>query len=217
MAKYPIFLELQGRRVVVIGGGRVAQRKAQVLHEAGADVLVVAKSICACLQELRDGGHIKAIESGYEPCHLKGAWLVIAATDDMTLNEQVYADCQTNHILCNVVDIPHLCDFYVPAIAQRGSLQIAIGTDGKSPAYAGHLRRKFETTFTEKHAQFLEELHCIRVYIIEHVADPGRRKALLKQLVRDESFEVFLAQGSEGWTEYAHEIINGKNTIWSTK
>jgi siroheme synthase-like protein len=210
MAKYPIFLELTKHRAVVIGGGNIAFRKAQVLYEAGADVLVVAKSICDCLQELCDSGHIKAIESAYEPCHLEGARLVIAATDDMSLNEQVYADCQANHILCNVVDIPHLCDFYVPAIAQQGSLQIAIGTDGKSPAYAGYLRRKFEAMFTEKHGQFLEELHCIRVHIIEHVADPAQRKALLKQLVRDASFEVFLEKGSEGWTEYAHEIINGK-------
>lgn len=210
MAKYPIFLELQGRRAVVIGGGNVAQRKAQVLYEAGADVLVVAKSICACLQELSNSGHIKTIESAYEPCHLEGARLVIAATDDMPLNEQVYADCQAKQILCNVVDIPHLCDFYVPAIAQQGSLQIAIGTDGKSPAYAGHLRREFEARFTEKHGQFLEELHCIRVHIIEHVADPAQRKALLKRLVRDESFEIFLEKGSEGWAEYAHGIINGK-------
>ena len=201
MAKYPIFLELEKHRAVVIGGGNIAFRKATVLYEAGADVLVVALSICECLKELCDAGDMTAIESAYEPCHLDKARLVIAATDDMALNEQVYADCQKRNILCNVVDIPHLCDFYVPAIAQQGSLQIAIGTDGKSPAYAGYLRRKFEAQFTEKHGQFLEELHCMRMYIIEYVADPALRKILLKQLVRDESFDVFLEKGSQGWHE----------------
>ena len=84
--------------------------------------------------------------------------LAIAATSDRQLNRRIYKDCQELEILCNVVDAPELCDFIVPAVVKRGDLQIAIGTEGNCPAYAGHLRKKLEQSFTDKHGEFLAEL-----------------------------------------------------------
>jgi precorrin-2 dehydrogenase/sirohydrochlorin ferrochelatase len=116
----------------------------------------------------------------------------------------VYQDCQSLEILCNVVDQPEHCDFYTPAIVKRGDLQIAIGTDGNCPAYAGHLRRKLEDVFTEAHGEFLQELEKMRQKVLESIPSPNERKALLGRLASDESFDIFHQQGQANWKEYAH-------------
>jgi precorrin-2 dehydrogenase/sirohydrochlorin ferrochelatase len=110
--------------------------------------------------------------------------------------------------LCNVVDEPELCDFFVPAVVRRGDLQIAIGTEGHYPAYAGHIRKKLEKIFTEKHGQFLAELEELRKKIIRDVPDPAERKALLGKLADDKSFEYFVESGPAQWRTFAETLIN---------
>ncbi|MHC4097665.1 MAG: precorrin-2 dehydrogenase/sirohydrochlorin ferrochelatase family protein [Planctomycetota bacterium] len=151
MAKYPIFLELAGRRAVVIGGGAVAVRKAQVLLDAGARLVVVAEHVDDMLTALCTDSDAELIISKYSRNYLAGAVLAIAATNNRSVNKQVYKDCQELEVLCNVVDDPELCDFFVPAVVKRSNLQIAISTEGYCPAYAGYLRKKLEQTFTDKH------------------------------------------------------------------
>ena len=208
MAKYPIFLELAGRRVVIIGGGAVAARKAEVILKAGARLIVVAERIDDMLRKVCAGTKAELIESRYSKEYLAEATLAIAATDNAKLNSRIYKDCQQLEILCNVVDSPELCDFFVPAVVKRGDLQIAIGTEGRSPAYAGHIRKKLEKIFTEKHGEFLAELERLRERIIEKVADPAKRKALSGELVDDASFEYFVENGPADWRKRAEEIIN---------
>ena len=210
MAKYPIFLDLNGRRVVIIGGGSVATRKTEAILRTGARLVVVAPRLDEMLRKVCAGTKTELIESKYSKDYLAGATLVIAATNDEALNKQIYKDCQQLEILCNVVDSPKLCDFYVPAVVQRGDLQIAIGTDGKSPAYAGHLRKKLEKIFTEKHGEFLTSLEAIRGFIIENIADASQRKAILGKLTDDESFEYFLQNGPEQWRKRAEEQIKSQ-------
>ncbi|MFQ6035533.1 MAG: bifunctional precorrin-2 dehydrogenase/sirohydrochlorin ferrochelatase [Sedimentisphaerales bacterium] len=207
MAKYPIFLELTGRRVVLIGAGVVAVRKARSLLAAGARLVVVAERIDDVLTNLCTGTGAELIRSKYSKDYLAGAVLVIAATNNHQLNKRIYEDCQKLEILCNVVDQPELCDFYVPAVVRRGDLQIAIGTEGYCPAYAGHLRKKLEQTFTDKHGDFLAELERFRQRIIKNVPDPADRKALLGELVDDESFEYFVENGSAAWRDRAENTI----------
>jgi precorrin-2 dehydrogenase/sirohydrochlorin ferrochelatase len=207
MAKYPIFLELGSRRVVVIGGGAVAVRKVQALLTAGARVVVVAEHIDDMLTALCQGTDAELIKSKYSKSYLAGALLAIAATNNNELNKQIYKDCQELEVLCNVVDVPELCDFFVPAVVKRGNLQIAIGTEGQCPAYAGHTRKKLETIFTEQHGQFLEELEKLRKQIIENVADSADRKTVLGQLADDESFEYFVENGTDQWHAFADELI----------
>ncbi len=208
MAKYPIYLELSGRRVVVIGAGAIAARKAQALMDAGARLVIVAEHINDMLTALCQGTNAKLIESKYSKDYLVGAVLAIAATNNSQLNKQIYKDCQELEILCNVVDEPGLCDFFVPAVVKRGDLQIAIGTEGNCPAYAGHLRKKLEQTFTEKHGEFLAELEAFRKYIIEQVRNPTDRKTLLGQLVDDKSFEYFVENGPAKWRLFADKLIS---------
>ena len=208
MGKYPIFLELSGRRVVLIGGGAVAARKAQVLLAAGARLVVVAERIDEMLTVLCRDKTAELIKSKYAKSYLAEAVLVMAATNNNQLNKRIYKDCQELEILCNVVDVPELCDFFVPAVVKRGSLQIAVSTDGYCPAYAGHLRKKLERVFTEKHGEFLAELEAMRKQIIREVSDPADRKSLLGRLVEEKSFEYFVENGSSKWRTFADEVIS---------
>ena len=208
MAKYPIYLELSDRRVVVIGAGPVAMRKAQALLETGARLVVVAKDIDDKVPVRYKGADAELIKSKYSKDYLAGAVLVIAATNKPQLNKQIYKDCQQLEILCNIVDQPQLCDFFVPAVVKRGGLQIAVGTEGHCPAYAGHIRKKLEKIFTEKHGQFLTELETLRRRIINDVSEPSERKVLLGNLVDDKSFDFFIENGSDAWRQRAEKIIN---------
>jgi precorrin-2 dehydrogenase/sirohydrochlorin ferrochelatase len=211
MAKYPIFLELAGRRAVVIGGGAVAVRKAQGLLAAGARLVVVAEHVDDMLTALCTRSEAELVRSKYSKNYLAGAVLAIAATNNQQLNKQIYKDCQELEILCNVVDQPELCDFFVPAVVKRGELQIAIGTEGYCPAYAGHIRKKLERTFSDKHGQFLAELETLRKRIIKDVPETSDRKALLVLLVDDKSFEYFIENGPAKWQAYADKLISGEN------
>lgn len=207
MAKYPIYLELGGKQAVVVGAGSVGARKVRSLCDAGANVTVITKEVQSDFHEYCDGLNFQLCIEDYAKKHLEGATIVIASTNDASLNRQIYGDCNGLGVLCNVVDVPDLCDFYVPALVTRGSLQIAIGTDGQSPAYAGYLRRKFETMFTEDHGRFVDELGSIRKIAIDKL-QPEDRKSALTELVTDESFDVFLDKGVDEWRNMAREVIN---------
>ena len=207
MAKYAIFLELRGRRAVVIGGGSVAVRKAQALIDVGARLIVVAHKVSEVMTVLCSQCGAELIRSRYTKQYLAGASLVIAATNDNELNTRIYKDCQELEILCNVVDNPELCDFFVPAVVKRGGLQIAISTEGYCPAYAGHIRKKLEKIISQKHGDFLAELEKVRQIIINDIENPAERKILLGELVDDESFEFFISEGPKAWRERAESKI----------
>ena len=206
MSKYPIFIELGGRRVVVIGAGQVAVRKIQPLLAAGARIVVVAKDTDKVMTTLCQGKNIELIKSKYCKDYLAGAALAIAATNDHKLNKQIHKDCQELEVLCNVVDQPELCDFFVPAVVKRGDLQIAVGTEGHCPAYSGHLRKKLEEIFTDKHGEFLAELETFRKKLTKAVPDSARRKAISGRLVDEKSFEYFIQNGSSRWHGYAEKL-----------
>jgi len=205
--KYPIFLNLESKRAVVIGGGSVAARKVLGLLDAKARIVVVAEHIDDVLETRCKDANIEFVEAKYSKEYLVGATIVFAATNSRKVNEQIYRDCQELEIFCNTADDPELCDFFVPAVVKRGDLQIAICTEGDYPAYAGHIRKKLEDIFTEKHGEFLTELESIRKYIMETMPDSARRKALLGELAGDTSFEYFTENGPAGWRNNAEEMI----------
>ncbi len=193
--------------MVVVGGGVVAVRKATSLLEAGARLIVVAYKPSDAMTTLCTNHGAELVRDRYSKQFIGEAVLVIAATDDPEVNAQIYHDCQEQEILCNVVDDPEHCDFFVPAVVKRGDLQIAIGTGGYCPAYAGHLRQRLETLFTEEHGRFLAELEAIRAEVIEKVPDSADRKSLLGELVDEESFEYFRTHGPQVWRERAQDKI----------
>ncbi len=211
MSKYPIFLEMSGRRAVVIGAGPVAIRKAESLLEAGARVVIVSDSIDNVLAAQLQNPNVELIRSKYSKNYLAGAAIVIAATNNSQVNKQIFQDCQQLEVLCNVVDSPELCDFFVPAVVKRGDLQVAVCTEGSCPAYAGHIRGKLESMFTQKHGEFLHELETLRKWVIENLPDDTERKVILGKLVDDESFDYFVKSGPDLWHQRAKEIIRKKS------
>jgi len=208
MAKFPIFLEVGGRRAVVIGGGPVAIRKAELLVQAGARVIIIDEALDDLPRELSGRKDVELVKSRYSKDYLNQALLAIAATNNREVNEQVYKDCQQLEVLCNVVDDPEHCDFFVPATVRRHDLHIAISTEGACPAYAGHLRRKLEDIVTEDHGRFLDALETVRRRVLSDIPDEAQRKAILGELVSDESFRRFLDSGPENWRKSADNIIS---------
>lgn len=158
MKSYPINLvRLEKKRCVVVGGGDVALRKAQSLLHAGAlKVVVISPRLDDGLSQLRRQERIEHIARGYRPGDLKGAFLVIATTDDPEVNRSVSQEAEAEGILVNVVDDPDRCNFIVPSTLRRGDLVIGVCTGGQSPTLAASLRRELERTLGSEYSGFLE-------------------------------------------------------------
>ncbi len=137
----PIFLRLEGRLAVLVGGGEVASRKIELLRRAGARIRVVAPDLAPQIAELKD---IEIRQRVFDPADLDGAELVVAATDDHAVNERVAAEARLRHLPVNVVDDPALCSFIMPAIVDRGRVVAAISTGGVSPILARLIRNRIE-------------------------------------------------------------------------
>ncbi|MHB8513637.1 MAG: siroheme synthase CysG [Actinomycetota bacterium] len=142
--RYQIALELQGRRCVVIGGGRIGEHKVQALLDADASVTVISNTFTLGLRTLAEDRSITLIERSFEPGDLEGAFLAIAATDDARVNQLVFEEAERSKVLLNTVDDIERSHFAVPAIVRRGELRVAISTGGKAPALAKRLRMHLE-------------------------------------------------------------------------
>ncbi|HEY3927070.1 MAG TPA: bifunctional precorrin-2 dehydrogenase/sirohydrochlorin ferrochelatase [Candidatus Koribacter sp.] len=178
-ALFPAFLKLEGRRCLVVGGGAIAEQKLGGLLDAGATVVVVAPHASPQTLKLAREGALKWKERGFEPRDVAGVALVIAATGDPAVNEQVFREADRRGIFCNAVDEPERCHFYYPAVVRRGDLQIAISTNGKSPALAQRIRKELETIFDSRYAEWLRWLgHVRELYFRTHVAREQRVRAL---------------------------------------
>ncbi|HWI24558.1 MAG TPA: siroheme synthase CysG [Lysobacter sp.] len=146
---FPLFADLRGRRVVVVGGGAVAARKVAALVEADARVRVGAPALSPQLAALAEADRIQVVEGAFDPAWLDDAWLAVAATDDPLVNRAVAAAAEARRIWANVVDDATLSTFHLPARVQRGALQVAISSGGGAPMLARHVREQLETLLDE--------------------------------------------------------------------
>jgi precorrin-2 dehydrogenase/sirohydrochlorin ferrochelatase len=167
---YPVFLNLQGRKCLVAGGGQVALRKASALLEHGAEVTVISPRLCAGMRKLAGDGKIKVVNRAYRPGDMKGIQIAIVATSNRGVNLGAAGEAKKRGVPVNVVDDPVLSDFIVPAIMRRGSLAIAVSTSGKSPALARKIRSRLEDEFGKEYASL--------VLIIEEVRRQVKRQRL---------------------------------------
>ncbi|MDN5619114.1 MAG: siroheme synthase CysG [Psychrobacter sp.] len=145
MNTFPLFFKLDGRKVLIVGGGEVALRKADLLSRAGACITIVSPDISHEIQALLEGSKHELIYENYHKTYMSGARVIIAATDDETLNHEIHADATALNIPVNVVDTPPLCDFIFPAIIDRNPIVIGISSNGKAPVLARLLRARLET------------------------------------------------------------------------
>ncbi len=151
-AYYPVFLNISGRRCVVVGGGQVALRKVRVLLEHGADVEVISPNLCPELARFAESGETRVLNREYQTGDLRGAFVAIAATDNDEVNQRIANEARKRAALVNVVDDAENSDFIVPSYLRRGEVTIAISTAGKSPALARKIRTKLEKELGDEYA-----------------------------------------------------------------
>jgi precorrin-2 dehydrogenase / sirohydrochlorin ferrochelatase len=180
---YPILVDLQGKKALVVGGGKVAQRKIETLLEHGASVEVVARELTAELEELRSAGRIEFLGGEFSEAFLQGAFAVFAATDDASLNRRVSQAAQQRGLLVNAVDQPADCNFIVPSVLSRGDLLIAVSTSGKSPAFARKVRVELERHFGEEYGSFLNLMGNLRKEILRLGLCQEENKSAFEDLV----------------------------------
>lgn len=192
MSLFPMFLKLTGRACLVVGAGSVGEAKIRTLLSTGALLRVVAPRATPGVREWVESGRIAWEARGFVPADLEGMFLVIAATSSVEVNDRVFREAQQRGVLCNVVDDPARCDFYYPALVQRGSLQIAISTEGQSPAFAQRLRRELENQFGPDYAGWVEHLGQERKQLLAQEMDHEYRRSLLHEQAGQAAFERFV-------------------------
>ncbi len=182
---FPIFLKLNGRRALVVGGGKMAAVRAKQLISAGARVTVVSPKAGSEIQRLAMAKSVAFVRHRFRRTDLSRRYfIVIAATDDPKTQQAVFEAAERLGILCNVVDKPESCNFYMPAIVHRGDLKIAISTSGRSPALAGKLRQYLEEAVPENAADLTEVVGRLRSKLrLEIPGDLATQKKLVDEFV----------------------------------
>ncbi len=204
---YPVVLRLRGRRVLIVGGGKVAARKAAGLLEVGAHVTVVSQSFAPAFARVVDTAGLRLIERRYAGTDLDGMALVVAATDNRKVNAQVRVDARRAGVLVSVVDDLQKSDFIVPAVVRRGDLLLAISTGGRSPALAGHLRRELDSLVSDDWGALVKLLGAARARVQAAVGDPERRQDVMKRLATLDLLSTLRNSGSEAATSQIEALI----------
>jgi precorrin-2 dehydrogenase len=188
---FPMFMKLTGRPCLVVGAGTIAESKIRSLLQAGAGVRVVAPRATPHVRSSAKSSKIKWLQRRFQPDDLEGMFLVVAATSSTKLHKQIFQEATQRGVLCNVVDVPELCDFYYPAVVHRGALAIAISTGGQSPALAQRLRKELEEQFGPEYGRWLRHLGERRGKLFAERMDPDDRKRLLHDLASEKAFKAF--------------------------
>ncbi|MGO8693580.1 MAG: bifunctional precorrin-2 dehydrogenase/sirohydrochlorin ferrochelatase [Rectinemataceae bacterium] len=191
MNRYPISLDLCGRKVLIVGGGRVACRKVKDLIEVGAEITVVSPNVDFEIAALLEAGRIRHEPRKFEVADLAGCFLVIAAASDRAVNAEVGREALRADMLVNVVDDAGLSNFTTPAKVRRGDLLLTASTNGKSPALSREIRKKLERAFGEEYAAYLDFMGELRTIILDEIEEPREREAIFGSLTDFGLVELF--------------------------
>jgi precorrin-2 dehydrogenase/sirohydrochlorin ferrochelatase len=201
---YPVTLEVDGRRAIVIGRTAVAQGKAEALLGAGAHVTVISPGPRQVLKRLERQDHVTILRRDYQPGDLEGAFVCVASSDDPQVRAAIHAEGRWRKVLVNVMDdIPH-CDFAAPALVRRGELAIAISTGGRSPALARRLRERLSEQFDERWGELLDLLGEVRTETLPDLPNYGERGRRWQEAL---DVEVLLTLIGEGRRHEAHAFL----------
>jgi precorrin-2 dehydrogenase/sirohydrochlorin ferrochelatase len=206
---YPVFLDLEGKKCVIVGGGAVAERKVMTLIGTGARIRVISPDVTAKLDGLVNEGKIKHSERKYRKGDTVNAFLVIAATTDKSVNRRVFEDSPG---LVNAVDMPELCNFIVPSVVSKGPLQIAISSSGLSPAVSKTLRKDLENYVPKDLSNYLSWLKDIRGKIKKKMPGTSReatekRSKILKKIGSKEMLDMIKGGGLSKAKTYVEKMI----------
>ena len=180
---YPVCLDITGRSCLVIGGGRVAERKVRGLLASGARVTTISPRLTPGLAELHTAARIDWRARTYRPGDLADAFLVIAATDDEATQRAIQQEADRENTLLNIADVPQRCSFILPSTLRRGALTISVSTGGNSPALAKQLREELEHRFGPEYAHYLELLGRLRTAILALGGPTASNKELFQKLL----------------------------------
>jgi len=186
---FPMFVKLTGKRVLVVGAGQVGEAKIAGLFDTGAKIHVVALTATEIVQDWAQSGQIIFEQRAFAVSDLEEAFAVIVAARSREVGEFVFLEAQARGVLCNVVDVPELCDFFYPAVVRRGDLQIAISTSGQSPSLAQKIRQQLEGQFGPGYADWVARLGETRREILRSTLDPERKRFLLQSLADREALQ----------------------------
>ena len=182
---YPVNLKIENKKCVVVGGGKVAERKIKLLLEKGSLVTIISPKITSLLEKLWRATKVNHLPVAYSPSSLKDAFLVIAASNDRTVNSRVAKDADQLGILVNVVDSPAESSFILPAILSRGDLTIAVSTAGKSPALARKIKEDLALVYSDEYGDLIEMLAQARKRIKRKYPDFQERKKIWKRIMEE--------------------------------
>ncbi len=204
---YPIFIDIEGAEVLVVGGGTVALRKTETLLDHGARVNVITTRLHPELEVMLSEGKIRLLGSKFDPSHLDGMRLVIAATDDKETNRMVSAAARERELPVNAVDQPSDCTFIVPAVVHRGALTIAVSTSGNSPALASKIRKRLEGEFGREYEIYIALLGSIRNHLLRLEAKPQENSRIFHELVEGELFEAIQSRDGKKLKEELRRVL----------
>lgn len=208
MKTYPICLiNLENKKSVVVGGGRIALRKTQGLIDAGASITLISPEVEPELQKLAESNSIIWLPRKYLKGDLEKAFLVIAATNDPDVNHEIWEEAATEECLINVVDDPKHSNFILPAVVKRGEIQISISTGGSSPALARRLREMLENIITPEYQQLAEILSELRPELIDHTKPGNPRLQVALALVDLPLLEIIRLYGKQTALEFARRKL----------
>lgn len=165
---YPIHVNIKGRKCLVVGGGKTAERKVKTLVRYGGKVVVVSPTATEAVKRMAQRNKILWLERTYRVSDLYHAFLVMAATDDMRLNSQISREAKKRGILINVVDSPEACDFISPSLVERGYLQLSISTGGVAPILSKKIRKDLEKKFGNEYRPYTQLIARARGAILKH-------------------------------------------------
>ncbi|KYH42443.1 MAG: Siroheme synthase [Candidatus Bathyarchaeota archaeon B63] len=197
-----IDLRVEGRRVLILGGGSVGERKARKFLQENSQVIVVSRSFTEELESLGRRGRVKLIRSGIEPDSpligslISESFVVVAATDDRRLNEEIAAKAKEQGALLSVVDEPSLSDFYMPATTRLGEIRVAICTGGRSPAVSRILRERIERLITREDILQVELQDYARRLVKSRVPDREARRRIIYRIIHDPEIKHLLREGN---------------------
>ena len=204
---YPVYLSLKGRRVVVVGGGEVAERKVESLLGTGAAIVVISPKVTRRLESLAREGRVELQKRSYASGDCDGAKLVLSATDDPELSRLVFKEGNEAGALVNTADQPSLCDFIMPAVVRRGDIAIAISTGCTSPGLAARLRSKISHLIGPEYARLAKLLSEARSEIRRRVPDESDRKALHYRILDSDIMDRLKENDTAGAERRLREII----------
>jgi len=207
MSYYPIFLDLDNKKVIIVGGGEVAERKVKVLLRYGCKIYIISPHLTPHLRQLVAKGRIHHISYELLDRSMDNAVMVITATGDPDVNLQIASQAKGHGLLVNIVDQPAECNFIMPSIVKRGDLQIAISTAGKSPAMAKKIRREIEALFGSEYGPLIELLGLLRIRLLSQGQSSSKNKAIFQKLADSNLLQLIKKRNMNGVSATLKSIL----------